>query len=670
MEPLEIIERFAEYIGYSREQRKFNVYTRVFRITPALDRVPGVNEYDPTGSLALLYVKRAFKDELEGSQISLFDAIAHPHYLESDRQMWELFCSDDVTEIERRLASSVSDFYSSVIGTPLIGDERVVLDDMSGLVESVVDGLRKCHLHVWLAGSSPVSRPENICSNVLVYPSLRDALMCLSDMVDGLYLCYVKQKRSPDGFFGFFVKSGDTIVSVDDAIFEIYPGQHGNLRNGRYLDAKSFELFPYSEMVTFDKPDYKGWYTEYSVDYSAVPITSFDDKMFLPLSLAMSCVLGLVEGKSYPTGCQVYVDSLMPHRLALEPPETRALIVRDAPALVKANAGLTFDDITTETVKNGELPGLPETLANRFINDDCVSGFIECFAEGFDLDAGALLGYGNQQAGGDSVEPTEFFAHAEKFRQIAFCQGRQQLADRLSKNLDAELAAFGGIAGVSQWYADMLESSRDKISRLCAMYYREVPERCEGGYYKNSKIEELSRFTRIDKPVADIVDCIPLNRYEGFTSWSAYYRSAETLANRFGGTLPDWVKPLVVEPSIHTIPNYAHVQQVKALLSESGQRCKIIYEFSPQNSEDIARLFGVDIEDLPPIVRYWACSGPVFDRFGDNPLLQVVDPVRKVYNPMTVRSTSIWYHNTNGYKFRFQLGFTKREMTKLVKSLD
>ena len=76
------------------------MFSRTYDMHRALKCVPAINEYDPTGAMAVLFVKRAFQHELEKTELTLFDAIISPKLFEEDKAMWGEFESEMVEGIE------------------------------------------------------------------------------------------------------------------------------------------------------------------------------------------------------------------------------------------------------------------------------------------------------------------------------------------------------------------------------------------------------------------------------------------------------------------------------------------------------------------------------------------------------------------------------------------
>ena len=684
MDCLALLERFAKYVEFDVDQRSFNVNSRNYRMSHALNRVPEINEYDPTGALALLYVKSAFRDELDSTRVSLLDAISSPAAFEPDRQMWASFTSDEVQEVERSLVRTIGDFTTKVVGTPLVGPSSDLIAKISTLIEDVVDGLHKCNIHVWLTDETAFGDVGDFSSVVHVYGTLAEALACLSMSDDGIKLCYVKQERTSDGFFGFFVKSGRNLVSVDDFIMEPYPGQHGNTRNGRYLESKSFDLFPYQNMIEFDKPDYKGYYTEYIINDSDLSFLAFGEDVYLPIALSMSCVRSMLSGRVFAETSQLYVDSLLPERLALPDSAVNALSLREDHPIVVANSTVDLSGVTTESVLAGDVPSDDKRLSRLFANTEPKQLAIGLFARDFELDQSKLLAQARAMFGRDGDWTGEFVATADRMRAVAFAQGREQLAKSITDGLSQELESFGGISGVSQWYHDALMRARDHIAALCARAYSEMPQPVTEDelYYFNEctwfdgfpgvRMDSVCNgcLYRVKRPYSGIDSVIPLNDIEHHPVYD-HSKTVTQLEKCGMAPVPAWLSDMMFDKvSIwYTAQTITRVlPYCNNLLSHDGKRCSVIFGFVPRTAEDIAMVLDCAVSDLPPIVQTWVSFGSVFEDHS-NFILELTDPLTRIYHPLT-RVRSSFNSNLIGYDFKFQIGFTKREIKALVKELD
>lgn len=62
MNAIDILARWAEYSDYDPEQKSFNLLSTNYEMNRISKSVAAINEFDPTGTMGVLYVKQAFEN--------------------------------------------------------------------------------------------------------------------------------------------------------------------------------------------------------------------------------------------------------------------------------------------------------------------------------------------------------------------------------------------------------------------------------------------------------------------------------------------------------------------------------------------------------------------------------------------------------------------------------
>lgn len=634
MTPMETIERLAEHVGFDIGRTEFTFaadesggfYSRTYEMDRALRRVPDVNECDPTGRLALVYLKRQFERDLRSQKVSLFDVVSFPGTVAGDAEMWRELCSPEVSAIEDGLAALMSRVTEEATGRRLLGDAQTAKKTVADSVERVVDGMRKCNLHVWLADGSPMRRPTTLPAAMTVFGSIAEAVVRASRMSDGMCLAYVRQERSTDGFFAVFMKSGGNLVSYDDMIPEAYPGQHGRFRNGRYLEAKSFDFFPYDEMVSFSGSDYKGYATGASVADGALPLSALPDDRCAALVLAMSCFAERVSGLVPDVGKRMYVTSLSD---ASADGIADALALRPDDAMVLANdiAPLTSITAAEALSADGWEP------ARRYGDHAAKEAALAILDGTFELDAPPIAGAGGPEWAGT----------ADDMRSAAMLSARTQVASALMDNLHREFETWGGMERLRSWWHESLMSRREEIADMCA---RDWARRKEKGNLPDAR--DLPSFFAwwFDREGEPGKRNLRLGRPDG---WLHGHGRVATLNATGRDSKGNW-----------------------CMLDGDGRRCTVAYLFAAWDFADVTAMSGDD--DVPLVVRLYTreASDGMFGYAG-NDILDVCDPVGFLHNPLR-GYTWAGYHEQerddgNAFDFTFQIGFTKRELNALAKRI-
>lgn len=491
MEAIEIFKKWLAYTEYNPERNTIMLGSLTGDYHFCNQTISKFMPYNPSGEIGVLYAKHQFRKIMAEKRLNAFSVIDSPVQLRPHIDMWRLFCSDEVQSIERRVLDDLNELLSKVIPTKMLGqrDMEAERSALLGAVEAVVEALDKCNVDLFLKGG-PIQRVSNFSTHIHVFNQLAECLLTLEDSQDGLYLCYIKAFGSVDGYFGFYLKSNGTILSVNERLNEAYPGEHKLRRNNRYAEAKQYALFPYSYIFSFDETgyDYKGYATSHVIDEDRLAFFNLKPEAYLPLVIAMALLRNRYENFDVADLPVQFVDSLLPVNLALPLPGTEALAVRDTSMIAQVNRELRLD-FTTEDIMNGSFNDLidrPRTIYDPVYEPHLTykpgaeNIFIRTYGAGFELDPSKLMESNSHlkaltpaELATTKLTPNaEFVGSAERMTQIAYMNGRCQLAEYIRDKMFKEYMAIGGSPAIQAWWEKVLPSARDKVISMCIERYR------------------------------------------------------------------------------------------------------------------------------------------------------------------------------------------------------
>ena len=493
MTPNDILNAWIKYSEYDPEQKKFNLLSSNYHMHKASDAASAIMDYDPSGSIAVLYLKEMFQRLCENSTFKMIDLMEHPEALGKHKQMWDMFHSEGVRKIEDAILGAMDGIIQKIVPEKQIG-ERDIDAERSVLAESiigVVEELKKCHVELFMKARH-IGRLSSFSTEIHVFETLSQCLLTLESAPDSMYICYIRNKDTADGYFGFFIKSDGNLLSINERVREAYPGQHQHARNGRWAESKAFQIFPYKLMQDVGDRDYLGYANHMRLDDSNLKLFKLGPDAYIPLVLSMvmlSMKYGFTPTDEYPL---CYVDALLPHNLELsQKSEETALVIPDNSLVVSAHESYV-NTLTTESVLTGRAGADFDRLALNEAGrkkDWTATGsfpqaeniFIDLYGEGFELDKDALLEKDKDLLLPDSadfpVEKTDHFEFVgtwDNLDLIAYRAARIQLAEYIRDQMYKEYIAFGGKEAIRAWFAKQIESHKNDILQLCAEAYAEA----------------------------------------------------------------------------------------------------------------------------------------------------------------------------------------------------
>ena len=702
MTATEILKKWLQYADYDPNRTSHKLFSMEYEFHKICETVRKFLPFDPSAQLAVLYIKRQYIALLKKCSLNALSVISDPSSIEAHTAMWKLLHEETVTQIEKTVLTQISGIVDAVIPAKMLGerDTDAEADALFQSIEVVAESLEKCNVDLHLKGGSFEQIPH-FSTKINVFHRLSDCLLTLEGAPNGIYLCFIRCGDSADGYFGFYMKSNGSILSVNERINESYPGEHSHRRNHRWAENKAYALFPYSAVMSYEGCDYKGYATQHIIDESKLDLFELGPAHYMPIILAMMLLASKYANYDISNLPIKLVDSMLPVNLQLPEGDSKALAVLEGSALVATSRAVTIP-MTTEDILTArcaeELSHSPGEDGRRheygvFPSDENI--FVKLWGDGFQLDSAALLKankHFNEQAKllppalkGNAAatsnkqlatniptENPEFVATERGLRIIAYADGRKQLAEYIRDQMFDAFIKFGGKEGVVNWWKQALIDNKNRIFSLAAEACRYHIEKTKtGGCVKWEDVKDDPGYHRESNETHNISlhwNC--KNHYEaisGFDSVMPFNKRNRTSKGYWdNGTAQCCIND--------TIASHYVVLH--------------IYTW-----EDMARLVG--LENIPKFLIGYNMQGHI--GYG-NSILDCTDAVTEVGTPVeshecavnprlwsksrwegyyrdTLRLDRHWEYEAPAtapdksydFKFHVKIGFSKRAMNRILK---
>ena len=492
------------------------IWHRAFR-TYGLERMAEFsNKFDETQELTLLYLARFCKFIIENTTCPVTEALIGSPQLEMYRECLGLATSKEVMECNRALVEKMAQAVSAISSRKLLGNDMEALGKaVDDAVDAVFETFANLRFEIYLNSGKPIGSLATTSLSVQACNSLAECLIRLEKSPDGIYVCYISNPGTLDGWFGFFVKSNGNLFSYNERIDEAYIGQHGNMRNGRYAEGKAYDLFPYELCKASEETDYKGYSKDISIgdNLNLMGGDGNDFSIVMRMLLSMAVIAKHHGGKTID-GDPVIVNSLLPNNLALlenkeSAADTTAVVEWQGSPIVEYTAKCAAPSFEVSNVLNGEY--------NREFNEmpKCIftgsrQEIVDAYGAGFTIDNTKVLSSDSSlRLIGNGESEQEFIGSKDRLRAQAYYEVREQLCDYIEQKMEDDLQSFGGQEALGRWYRERLDKKKDAILRYCLKAFDAMKTDDEGnGYgciYINSDKDAPgldSRFLRGSRAVA------------------------------------------------------------------------------------------------------------------------------------------------------------------------
>ena len=624
---LDILNTWFKWSKFNPDQTSFNILNNSYDIHRVTELALNVlNDIDTSGVISVLLLKEKYNKILKYTRVNLYDIIANPDSMHAELEMYNYFNADVVKDAEKSLEYTVGRLYENVVGTPLILDDSKEVNIVSSL-EEILKDITKLKIDIYKTDGKPI-KMQKYSQSIKVFNTLGEAVLTLENSPDGIYTCYINVANSADSYFGVFIKSEGTLISFNDRIDEVYPGQHNvlNRRNGRWSENKSDSIFPYEFILDFSEYCSKG----YAMTYKVKDTHTNNSVLFKDFSTTngfFNLILGLLilkmkyDGKSF-TGELTYIESLIGERLGIVTSKNE-LMVMSGSSIVESNrdVNITFSE---DEIKNG---------IEEFAVSDYAKNLYSLYGQGFKPDYSQILSPINTQhlieyTGNSSgnVRP-EYVGSIDRIRAGAYHLVRQQLGDYIKKNIKDDIEQFGGKEACQKWLKHILVENLDTIILKLA--------------YEYTKIEEKSKEYTHDL-------------YEAWKDGIKVVSSnGDTLIKAFHLPYPPFGNPTVPDSMILNSTMDGRTDKFKCLLGDSV--CSVFFKVSFANVNALETFICKRV-NAPKFLRIKNNS-----EYTGNPLLNSVDSVRIITNPVSDSRDAI--------QLNFALGLSKRNLNKVLKIL-
>lgn len=615
----EILGLWAEYSKYDENQTRFNLMSTNYWYHEAGKKMTAIMQFDPTGTMAVLYAKRIFMDTCKACKVKVFDLLENPDYLATDRKMWDIFMSEDVASVESHILNGINSLFQQVISVKELGERNKEKEKeaLYNSIETVVEELTSCHEEVYLTSGKPITPVAYYSTNIHVFRRMSECILAIErpEVKDGMYLCFIRNGDSADCCFAFVIKNNGNLFTVTERVTETFPGQHAHSRNARWSEAKKYKLFPYDYIFSYGDHDYLGYATSHVIDDTNLAFFNLGPDVYLPLLLAMACISNKYTGTDLSGKEPLMIDTMFKWNLACPSPAQTALVVPTDSAIAVRSMEYTvpFDSDSIRDWTYGrdhywknvstekQLQGFP---TGTFAEDQNI--FDKLYGDGFVLDPTKILitdphlrdikendeyALSDPRRYNDSLVPhAEFITTKARFDLIAYREGRRQLADYIRAQMRKELIDFGGAAGIDKWFLDVMQNNREKILDLCMQKYR---------YLENGGTINIAE-KRWFSTDPDFLACVGMR-----TDDKHMANMPHPFNDRYTDRYGKW-----------------HYDQY--IDKDTGTVCTIEFTFRPRNDKELTVLFG----PLPKILIGWDENGN--HGYSGNSLLEITDPVAEI----------------------------------------
>ncbi|KAI4445355.1 hypothetical protein C823_007862 [Eubacterium plexicaudatum ASF492] len=630
---MDVLEKWAIYSRYDREQTSFNLLSNAYgfhQIGKLIEML--LSEYDETGMLAVIYTKIQFENLLKETKITVWDVLSNPDAYRAEKDMYELFNTPIVTEAENDFIGRLNHIYLKITNGKLIGKDDGQIKQLFNSIEKVIESINRCNVDLFMKGGK-INNVQNVSTKLYIFNTLAECLINIENAQDGIYFCFISASNSADCFFAFFLKSNGNIISVNDRVDEAYIGQHKNSRNGSWTEQKVDGIFPYDYIFNYSKRDYKGYASKYEINDEKLDLYNLGIEVFMPIVISMLLIVLKYTNKDVELPLH-YLDSFLPEN-QLKIKNHKLMVIGKSNLIVSHNnVDISFDnqkilsgDYAEEfNFHNKKNINYKET--GYFTNDNQL--MVDLWGEGFVFDPTTIFKSNNISCLMDKENESyipEFIGTEKRMRLQVYKEARMQLAEYIKEKIYQAWVDYGKTEKIKEWYQQSLLSNKEFIYRMLMKYEEEI---------ENGIKSELScGWRRSDGSIN-----IYITRNDDYP---------------FGHMLS----------SDGIIGCTRKRDGWKWLCNVTGCVCNMWFVIAPQTWEQLELLTN---QEVPKIVKGWNVDGRSY--YG-NPLLDSTDAVASVGTPFEHNNS---YSSDDKlkdayYDFKVAFGFSKRGWNKIMKEL-
>lgn len=639
----QILSKWIEVSGYDESQNSFNLLSSNYAFHRVGNLAKKLLKYDKDGIFTVLYLKASFETICKNIRVNLLDYLRDPMSFKDYLEMWNTFECQEIKQIE---SSTIHNIINKTTQNKTIGQADISkeIDLFRDSIEYIAEELSKCKTEAYYLEYGNRIPSIKFHPVIEVGNTTTEVILKIEKSADGLYLCYITDFNSCGGYFSYILKSGNTIISVNDRLDESFVGEHTRSRNNRFIEDKCWHIFPYNDIVNLEGSDYKGYAKSLKCTIDSIDIQKLSPRFKYTVMMTASLIVKRFEHTLIDTLVDtdnielVYIDSMLSNNAKLE--DTKALIPIDHKScVVYNNRSLTFN-FNNSNVKSNVFQKVYDYQSNRnkkFTGTytDANQILIETFGDGFIIDSDKILRrqYPQLTDGADGSSDTvisEFIGPRDKIELEYYRQCRLQLRDHILSRMAEEYTAFGGYDAVIDWYEKAIHKNKENLIQRCIRFYKNVQE----------GIERSCDICIWGIPCGDDL-------------------SISILEGTDRGSHIPW-------------------QNTKFILNEqtskttfrcpiTGKNANIWFVFQPSTYQNIEKLIN---QQVPKILKGFRFSGP--DGSAGNPLIHSCDPIGFIQNPFSCRTSSEiikLFPNSRSESFNIAIGLSKLGINKLLKKV-
>lgn len=354
--------------------------------------------YRVPSKLTAVYLKNLFNWYIKKATTTLSDVLNQQINMTHISKLFELFNSESAINLENSFYDALS-----AISARIITEKRIGKEELSAAVENgldiIFDELLKCRVDVYCRGAT-MENVNVIDPHVYIFNTIAECVPTLQKQPDAIYICYISNHGTSDGYFGFFIKNNGNLISVNERIPEAFIGQHQHGRNHRFVEDKASAIFPY-ELLETSNYDYKGYartYTLKQLGEKSISIATLGQSAYVTLLLVILLLKCRFEGHTLHDPV-VYSTFYLPrNQEMLFAHEENALSVVSEDSITTFGSTQLISmlsQFTSENVLSGKFnslfdkqihPEKPHNACGHFGN----SVFVNLYGDGFVLDTDRL----------------------------------------------------------------------------------------------------------------------------------------------------------------------------------------------------------------------------------------------------------------------------------------
>lgn len=610
----EIIHTWAEFTKLHEERDSWNLGSWDYTFHRYNEKILELTEtYDIPENVLIIYLKNLFFWHLKEFKISLFDMFENNIDLSLIKKLYTFFNEPEVIDNYNAFCDNLNYISSQLMKKDLIGNI-----DFSKTIEHsldvIYDELMKCHLEIYQKGNQ-INLINSVCTELFVFDTVVECLTVLQNKPDAIYICYISNHNTSDGYFGFFIKNNGNLFSINERVEEAFIGQHANGRNHRFVDRKTDGFFPY-ELFDFSNYDYLGYaktYTLKSKDGNKiVSLTDLSDDKYTIILLVIMLLKMRFENKELEGPIKYSNFYNQDNINLLQSSKNNELMIVNNNQIITQGQNV-LNDICIKLTSNNVIMGQFNTSFDKSIHPELSyrekgyfgqSIFIDLYGEGFELDNSKLLIEDNLKLLSSSDKDisihAEFIGTKKEMELQIYQNARKQLAVYIKQKMKEELESFKKEYGsVQNWYNIKRKEHIEDVTKFVVQGYVNAK-------YQNKLTSEGWR--RLDSSISYSYteNCNYLTEYDKY----------------------------------------------------NGKKCNCQIAVSLSDWKDIETIIG---EEVPKIIKGWEYSR----NYNGNPNLDVVDPCMMIYTPFESRSS--FSFNFDYCDFSFRLYFSKSGLKKYIK---